>query len=100
MQVSLDLHCTHFAEQFQELYFTARGFVGFYSLDPKKHLSCFFPPNFRENGFPFNSKNTSITGVAVVAQQLTNPTSIHEDSDLIPGLAQWVKDAVLPYAVV
>ena len=30
-----------------------------------------------------------------VAQQVENPTSIHEDADLIPGLAQWVKDLVL-----
>ena len=33
---------------------------------------------------------------SVVAQQVTNPTSIHEDVGLIPGLAQWVKDLVLP----
>ena len=35
-------------------------------------------------------------GVPIMAQQLMNPTSIHEDKGLIPGLAQLAKDPVLP----
>jgi len=42
---------------------------------------------------PKQNQKTSF-GVPVVAQQLMNPTRIH-DAGSIPGLAQWVKDLAL-----
>ena len=39
-------------------------------------------------------------GVPVMAPWLTNLTRNPEVADLIPDLAQWVKDLVLPRAVV
>ena len=40
-------------------------------------------------------QNYVFLAVSVVAQQLTNLTSIREDVGSSPGLAQWVKDLAL-----
>ena len=45
-------------------------------------------------------KSISFLEVPVVVQWLTNLTRNHEIAGLIPGLAQWVKDPALPWAVV
>ena len=39
-------------------------------------------------------KNKFNNGVPIVAQQVMNPTNIHEDVGSIPGLTQWIKDRV------
>ena len=45
-------------------------------------------PDSRAQGSSVTIEAMSKWEVPVVAQQLTNPTSIHENVSLIPGLAQ------------
>ena len=47
-------------------------------------------------GLEEQQAKSALLEVPIVAQQFTNPTSIHEDAGLIPDLAQWVKDLALP----
>ena len=48
------------------------------------------------NGILFTLKRNEMHGVPVVAQWLTNLTRNHEVEGLIPDLAQWVEEPVLP----
>ena len=59
----------------------------------------------RENNFQLrilcptsyhSKKSMTEMGVPAVAQEVTNPTSIHEDVGLIPGFDQGVKDTAMP----
>ena len=42
----------------------------------------------------------NIIGVPIMVQGVKNPTSIHEEVGLIPGLTHWVKDLALLQAAV
>ena len=63
-----------------------------------KNRTTISSSNSTSGHFSEENKNANLKrhlGVPAVAQWVKNPTSIHEDVGLIPGLAQWVKDLAL-----
>ena len=50
------------------------------------------------NQYNMQILSESFQGSSCCGSGVMNPTSIHEVAGLIPGLIQWVKDLVLPWA--
>ena len=59
----------------------------------QKMTSCMI--SFLENIQSRQIYFKNVGGAPIVVQWVMNPTTIHEDMDLIPGLTQWVKDLAL-----
>ena len=72
-------------------------FWAYYAV-PLIYFPILAPPHYVQ--IPKTYLKISLHGSSHCGTVETNLTSIHEDVGSIPGLAQWVKDPVFPWAVV
>ena len=67
-----------------------------YSADVSNQKNARVQPKPEGNSSEVERGFIKNKGVPIVTQWLMSPTSIHEDTGSVPGLAQWIKDLALP----
>ena len=78
---------------------TSHFLVGFVSAAPRWELLCIFLCIHYTSVFKKWEETVAIVhlkGVPIMAQQVKNPTGIHEDAGSIADLSRWVGDLVSP----
>ena len=65
-------------------------------LPPPQHTQCEDKEDEGLDDNPFHLMNNNHHAEFLCGSAVTNPTSIHQGTDSIPGPTQWVKGLVLP----
>ena len=74
--------------------------VGLWLAYPRDFISSLWETIATSNYYLEAHEESVLMGSSCCGAVETNPTSIHADAWSIPGLAQWVKDLTLLWAVV